>query len=621
VIVDFAQITGTARSVSQLLSNNRYGLDFYQREYSWGESEVGELIDDLSTRFLDQFDEKHERRRVATYRPYFLGPIVTAQRDGVRYLVDGQQRITTISLLLIYLRQALKSISIDDAESLNSLIYSTSFGRKSFNLDVDEREKCLTALLEGHDYDVTNEPESVRNLWERYHYMKGQFPSDLLGRPLEYFVDWLQHRVIFVEIAAPDQEMALEIFETMNDRGLRLSNTDMLKSFLLARVGEESVIQDLNERWRRRVTELTDTEKNADSEFVKAWLRGSYAQTQRDRKPNAAPGDFDIIGNAFHKWVRDNNELLGLEREEDYRRLVEHNFLRLSSQYLDLLRASQQMKPGLATVFYNAYAGFTLQLPVILAAVTPDDDEITFKQKAALVAGALDIFVARRMVNFRNIGYSTLVYKMFNLMKDVRNLPVEDLRGVLAKWLRSEPERFDGIRTFRLTQRNGSQIHYLLARMTSWLDEQLTDGVKFADYVDRSRKYPFEVEHIWANHYERHSDEFSSQYEFENYRNKFGNLLLLPKDFNASFGDIPYAKKVGHYNPQNPLARSLHPMAYENNPSFLRLKDEYRLSFKPYPEEFKKADVDARQELYQRLAEIVWDPKRIGLVELEGARA
>lgn len=318
------------------------------------------------------------------------------------------------------------------------------------NLDVDEREKCLTAILDGNDYDVTNEPESVRNLWERYQYIVDRFPSDLLGPPLQYFVDWLQHRVLFVEIAAPDQEMALEIFETMNDRGLRLSNTDMLKSFLLARVGDVSVIRELNERWRRRVIELTDTEKNADSEFVKAWLRGSYAETQRDRKPNASPGDFDIIGTAFHKWVRENTECLGLEREDDYRRFVERDFLRLSSRYLDLLSASQQMQPEFAAVFYNAYTGFTLQLPIILAAVTPDDDEITFKQKAALIAGALDIFVARRMVNFRNFGYSTVVYKMFNLMKDIRNLSVENLRSVLAKWLRSEPERFDGIRAFRI---------------------------------------------------------------------------------------------------------------------------------------------------------------------------
>lgn len=431
--VDVAQITGTARSVSQLLSNNRYGLDYYQREYSWEETQVAELIDDLTTRFLDEFEEAHERRHVASYRPYFLGPIVTAQRDGVRYLVDGQQRITTLTLLLIYLRRALNTVSADDAEALNSLIFSSSFGKKSFNIDVDEREKCLSAILEEEDYDVTDVPESVRNLWQRYHDIVDRFPSDLLGAALPYFVDWVQHRVILVDIAAPDQDMALEIFETMNDRGLRLSNTDMLKSFLLARVGDDTVIRESNERWRRRVTELTDVEKNADAEFIKAWLRGDYANTQRERKRNAAPGDFDIIGTAFHKWVRDNADHLGLKREDEFRAFVEQDFMRLSARYLELLHASQALESGLESVFYNAHTGFTLQLPVILASITPDDDDGIFRQKASLVAGALDIFVARRMVNFRNFGYSTVVYTMFNLMKGVRNRPVDELRGVLGK--------------------------------------------------------------------------------------------------------------------------------------------------------------------------------------------
>ena len=611
--VDVQQITGTARSVSQLLANSRYGLDFYQREYSWEETQVGELIDDLSGRFLDEFDTAHERKSVASYRPYFLGPIVTAQKDGIRYLVDGQQRITTLSLLLIYLRRSLVESYPEDGDALNTLIFSSSFGEKTFNLDVDEREKCLSAILDGHDFDPNAEPDSVRNLWDRYQTIVNRFPSDLQGPALPYFVDWLQHRVILVDIGAPDQDMALEIFETMNDRGLRLSNTDMLKSFLLARVGDEGVIRQLNDRWRRRVTELTDVEKNADAEFVKAWLRGDYATTQRERKANASPGDFDIIGTAFHKWVRDNTTKLGLEWEADYRRFVEHEFLGLSNRYLQLLSASQGLEPGLEALFYNARTGLTLQLPVILAAITPDDDDATFREKASLVAGALDIFVVRRIVNYRNFGYSTVVYTMFNLIKNVRNRPIDEVRGVLAQWLQAEEERLDGLKSFRLTQRNRSHIHYLLARMTAWMDGELATGVTFADYVDRSRKHPYEVEHIWANHFERHTDEFATKYDFEEHRNKLGDLLLLPKDFNASYGDMEYSKKVQHYNAQNPLARSLHPMAYENNPSFLGLCQRHDLSFTPYPSTFMKADVDARQELYRELAEVIWNPARLGL--------
>ena len=148
----------------------------------------------------------------------------------------------------------------------------------------------MTAILHDKAFVIAGQSESVRNVWDRYQTIKGRFSQNNVGEEaLPYFADWLKHRVILVDIGAVDQDMALEIFETMNDRGLRLSNIDMLKSHLLAHVQDEDLIQDLNDRWRRRVTELRDVEANADSEFVKAWLRGDYAQTQRPRKANASP--------------------------------------------------------------------------------------------------------------------------------------------------------------------------------------------------------------------------------------------------------------------------------------------------------------------------------------------
>ena len=374
-------------------------------------------------------------------------------------------------------------------------------------------------------------------------------------------------------------------------------------------------IEMLNDIWRRRVTELSDDEKNADAEFIKAWLRGNYAETQRERKKSATPGDFDVIGTAFHKWVRDNTKLLGLSTKEDYRWLVEHEFMGLSARYLQLLEATQNLTSGLEPVFHNATTGFTLQLPVILVALTPDDDDETFEVKCFVVAGALDIFVARRMVNYRNFGYSTVQYSMFNLMKRIRNQPLESVKQQLGEWLAGEPERLESLLRFRLNYRNRSHNRYLLARMTSWLDEQIGRPGTFAEYVDRHRRHPYEVEHIWANHYERYLDEFPSEHEFQEHRNLMGGLVLLPKDFNASFGDLPYSEKLPQYNAQNILVRSLHPLAYENNPSFLRVKSEANLPFKPYPEAYGPIAIEERQELYWQLCERIWDPAAIGLPE------
>ena len=87
-------------------------------------------------------------------------------------------------------------------------------------------------------------------------------------------------------------------------------------------------------------------------------------------------------------------------------------------------------------------------------------------------------------------------------------------------------------------------------------------------------------------------------------------MLLLPKSFNASYGDLSYAEKRKHYASQNLLARSLTEGAYDRNPGFRRFLDQSGLAFRAHAD-FRKADLDARQLLYQKLAEQIWTPERL----------
>ena len=150
----------------------------------------------------------------------------------------------------------------------------------------------------------------------------------------------------------------------------------------------------------------------------------------------------------------------------------------------------------------------------------------------------------------------------------------------------------------------------MLTRMTDHVETRSGLPSQYTEYVTRSGKESYEVEHIWANHPERHEDEFSHPSDFQEYRNRFGGLLLLPKSFNASYGDLPYEEKRKHYYGQNLLAQTLHDRCYEHNPGFLRYMQESGLRFQPHVE-FKRADLDARQELYLQLAEEIWNPSRL----------
>jgi hypothetical protein len=126
----------------------------------------------------------------------------------------------------------------------------------------------------------------------------------------------------------------------------------------------------------------------------------------------------------------------------------------------------------------------------------------------------------------------------------------------------------------------------------------------------RVGKDGYEIEHVWANKPERYLEEFSHQADFQEYRHRIGGLLLLPKSFKASYGDLPYDQKLPHYNSQNLLARSLHPASYEHNPGFHRYVENTEAPFRPH-EVFKRADLDQRQALYREIAEEICNPARL----------
>ena len=607
--MNVSKIDAQAKSVNDLLSNKKYAIDYYQREYKWEAKQVTELLEDLETKFLDNYEEGHSRIEVERYRHYFLGSIIVSNRDGKKFIIDGQQRLTSLTLLLIYLHNLQRDRPKPEQVDVSSLIFSEKYGKKSFNLDVDERVECLEALYNHQPFNPNGCPESVRNIAARFDDIVDNFPATLKNGVLPYFIDWLKDNVDLVEITTYSDDEAYTIFETMNDRGLSLSPTDMLKGFLLTNIGDTEERAKANDLWKNRLMELANLGKEEDADFFKAWLRAEYAESIRERKKGATNKDFDIIGTTFHKWVHDESKRIGLKNSTDFRDFVMVQFKSFSGRYTRIRHAAQQLTSGLEHVFYNAHNNFTLQYPLLLAPLRSNDDLETANRKIRLVAGYLDIFIARRAVNFRTLDYSSIVYTMFNLMKDIRELDVPSLVEVLKAKVTMMEESFYGMSRFHLNLWSKRYIQHILARITRHIEEQSGVESSFVTYVSREIKKPFEIEHIWADKYERHTDEFSTEEEFAEYRNRIGGLLLLPRGFNQSFGDKPYAEKLEAYFGQNLLAKSLNEQCYRNNPSFLNYANRSGLPFRPY-QTFKKADLDARQELYRLICEEIWSPSR-----------
>ena len=600
------EILGKAKTIRELLKGVKYSIDYYQREYRWQDKQISELIEDLSGKFFEDYQPGHERSKVGDYAHYFLGSVIISKKDTASYIVDGQQRLTSLTLLLLLLRNLQKGR--EKQVNIDELIFSEKFDEKSFNIHVDERTQAMEALYDGQLIDITDRPESVQNLVLRYRDLDRAFPAELRGHTLPYFIDWLLENVHLVEITAYSDDDAYTIFETMNDRGLSLSPTDMLKGYLLANMSEQKRIA-ANTLWRERIRDLNDAGKEVEPDCFKAWLRSQYATKIRERKRGAKAEDFDKMGTEFHRWLRDAAGGIGLKQSDDFYRFVDRDFSFYSRQYLRIVEASGKPVAGLEHVFYNAQHGFTLQNMLLLAPLRPEDEADTQLRKMKLVARYLDILLTWRLWNFRSIAYSTMQYAMFLVMRDIRGLSLPDLAARLHDSLSKEDETFVSNDRLRVHQQNRYALHRVLARLTDYVETASHQPSGYAAFVaDGANR--FEVEHIWADHAERHTNEFAHAIDFGEYRNRIGALLLLPKKFNGSYGDLSYKGKLPHYLTQNLLARSLHPQCYEHNPGFLQFVQSSGLPFRPHLE-FKKADVEERSTLYRLLAEQIWNPESL----------
>lgn len=601
-------IDGVAKTIAEVLKDKKYSIDYYQREYKWESKQLAELITDLTGKFLQLYSPDHKRTAVGGYPGYYLGSIIVSQKGNQPFVVDGQQRLTTLTLFLTYLRRLQTELGTPEVK-IDELIYSESYGEKSFNLDVPDRNDCMYGLFETGEFEAPVESvESVRTLVARYGEIEGLFPDELKGEALPYFIDWLKDRVQIVQITAFNDDDAYSIFETMNDRGLKLTPADMLKGYLLANIDEGTPRAEANDLWRSWMRQLEDLGEGLSSDFLKTWLRSQYATKIRERKKDAKPQDWDRIGTEFHRWLRNDSKRIGLVSSEAFSDFVTHNLHFYAGQYRRILQAeaSYDAASPLRFIRFNADHRFTLQDQMLLAPLSIEDGTATIDAKLEIVARFIDILLAWRIWNSRSTDYSTMQYAMTTLMFRIRGLSVEDLARELHRYLLNEREKFDTNDDLVVHQQNRAQLHRMLARVT---DHVTTSSGQASNYVELTggNGVRYEVEHIWANHPIRHTDEFPQESDFARHRNRIGDLLLLPKQHNGSYNDDAYELKRPRYYSQNLLAASLDPQTYEKNPGFLRFVANSGLDFRPY-DTFTADSITERGELYRAIANQVWQP-------------
>jgi hypothetical protein len=240
-----------AMGIAKALASKQLSVPVYQRDYSWSGEEVDDLFHDLNAAINDG--------------TYFLGAIVLKRINGSRFeVVDGQQRLATVSILLAAIRDYFHEQANDllNVEYLHTFLSTIDphararIPRLTLNVDDDLFFRSFVFSLPGDQgRSMTPNRDSHRLLQRACKLAKKHVQSITAGRSesdktaiLLRWVEFLNDGVQVILLTAPDSQNAFKMFETLNWRGAEMETTDLLKNYLFSQVGDDK-IRDATHLW------------------------------------------------------------------------------------------------------------------------------------------------------------------------------------------------------------------------------------------------------------------------------------------------------------------------------------------------------------------------------------
>lgn len=476
-------IVAQQKMLGMMFTDTRYRVDVFQRDFRWQHKQIEALISDLTSSFQSSYKEGDRLSAVKNYDCYYMGPVVLCDNDGEMSVVDGQQRLTSFSLLFIYLRHLQKLFKLEDVNyrELNNYIFVLLNGKRTFSLDVPARKKVMDYLYKDAvhtvDFEIVgnneNDRESNTNLMTCYDDICHIFPKEIQNEQvLPLFIEWLVTRVVLVEIKASDMDNAYTIFETMNDRGLSLNPTEILKAHLLSKILDEDRREEMNLFWKERVSEIKfKAGSEGDLSFFRAWFRSKYAESIKKGQSGEEMEDFEQIGSRFQNWFKNNQKLMHLSKSEDYYNFVKGDFDFFSTLYMSIIDKQHISDDEEWEDFYITACfpmADSLMMPLMIAPVMARDSQGEIEEKLRIVNHYADVFINRRSLLGKSVNQSTIRRKVFEIIKGIRNQDISYLKDYLLRDL----DKLE-IKNYLPVGQSLSQnySHYVLARIWYSLDK------------------------------------------------------------------------------------------------------------------------------------------------------
>lgn len=587
----------------ETLFTNFYSVPDFQREYVWQPENVEQLLEDI-------FEELYtDEGKPLAHTEYFIGSIVVYPgADGVYQLIDGQQRTTTIFLILCALREKLKEL-----EPLRKLIRESRMNDETFEeeslyrvtLMYPDSAGALALVGEGKAelMDALPDSVSVRNLRAAFR-AANEFLTEHLGTEetkWRQFFTLFTKKVKLIRVVTPSQAGALRVFETINNTGVGLTPMDLLKN-LLFRMVKPADFDRVKKGWKDLSEEMEGAKETNPLRFLRYFVLSRFDT----RTPKPLPEE------ELYNWISKNADTAGLETHplrflqqlvsdaKIYRHLSRAKDTRgEDNRYLQNI----QILSGRAKQhFILLMAGQHLQ-PALLDRLSQVLENLLFS------------FIVTREATK---AFEAVFYKAASSLRALKPDDSAGLEAFIAQWLQPEIDnRGDKLEFALKTMRIGSlqqyRLRYLLAKLTQHIDEAAW-GSSVPTDLHRYLAKTVHVEHILP--YKKTPallEVFDKPAEYDIYAARLGNLTLIEQSINSVVGQDFFALKQPEYQKSNFLLTKTIGAPFSMG---VNTRPNRSVAGLKSWTEWNSTTIEARQDMLVDLAWIVWGIKAVRTVNL-----
>ncbi|MFY8011411.1 MAG: DUF262 domain-containing protein [Saprospiraceae bacterium] len=510
-------IQGTSnKTYRQLMGNGlRYEIPKFQRDYSWEAEHWDDLWQDIRALLADEDNE------------HYMGYLVLQTSNNKEFqIIDGQQRLTTMSLLILSTLNCLKELVDSGIEAENNLkrkdsllnsyigyvdpVTLISNNKLKLNRNSDDYYKQHLVLLKELPLRNTNSSEKQMRECFNWYYdrIKKEFNT---GESLAAFIDNIVDKLFFTVIEVTDQLNAFKVFETLNARGVQLSSADLLKNYLFFVVDETkphiSEIEELENIWSKIVGKLGEQKFEDYLRYYWNSINKSVGKKNlfKNVKGNIKSKEqvFELIRN-----LNDTADLyLAIQNPEDefWRDKPD---IRKSLKELKLFQIRQ-----INSLFLSALRNLEVENFKKLAKIC---SVISFRYN---IIGGLN-------PNAQEDVYNTVALKI----SSNKRFEVADFQTIYVSDLNFENDF--STKEFRNTTRNHKIVKYILSKIEVYQHKNEIDPESDL----------FTIEHILPEN----ADDTWGNFTFEEINRsvyRMGNLTLLERKLNREAGQKGYVEK------------------------------------------------------------------------------